>query len=640
MATLLDTQTETSSPMQTPTSTEAGAPPQRDEVTQTKKRQFADLSKEIKELIIERVIRPSDLKNACLVSKEFHEIAVRFLYRNVALDLGGAADNKLSAFLNQKNIGLKHIRQLRLYHANVHNSPSYDQCKEQQAQFASRMVLEFLPEDILEEFRYDRKRPQTDDEEEDWCPWRPFSADNLMLLYRKQRKMKWLEVMDLDRPILPDIKKNPKIQDTMFKSARKLALYPENRDTLNFSGFCVEKTKENLEELIVHCNFSSLESGNSIDTRELNDSATAPGLVSGTIFSCMTPFDKCEPFKKLTSLRLHRISLRHCADTWCKFINFHELKYLRLYHCSGADTLFDQLCRASHLPKQLKVLEFQHRDNDENEALIALDGFLCLVSGLRDLVIDLEHVKQLPAAAGIVRHGKTLELLNVHCTSSNPPSRITSESDNDELVWDVDDFEKICKACKTLEQLSCAWPSTSLIRSPSEEWKAYENACGNLKHMVTLHISTWPSNKPSTQLLPRSIYEVMLQALAQRGFELAAGTHPSSPSGTSDHEDEDESDKIVTEPIPPAKLRLIAFGTSDKIYEREDSKNQIIYIKSTCMDAEGKPKVYAAPVGWCSRQYVEPRSEVLDFVLHQSDRSNKPPCREQRETSAWGDDDE
>lgn len=55
MATLLDTQTETSSPMQTPTSTEAGAPPQRDEVTQTKKRQFADLSKEIKELIIERV---------------------------------------------------------------------------------------------------------------------------------------------------------------------------------------------------------------------------------------------------------------------------------------------------------------------------------------------------------------------------------------------------------------------------------------------------------------------------------------------------------------------------------------------------------------------------------------------------------
>ena len=67
---------------------------------------------------------------------------------------------------------MKYIRQLRLYHANVHNSPSYDQCKEQQAQFASRMVLEFLPEDILEEFRYDRKRPQTDDEEEEYIrPW-------------------------------------------------------------------------------------------------------------------------------------------------------------------------------------------------------------------------------------------------------------------------------------------------------------------------------------------------------------------------------------------------------------------------------------------------------------------------------------
>ncbi|EME42683.1 hypothetical protein DOTSEDRAFT_73488 [Dothistroma septosporum NZE10] len=488
------------------------------------------------------------------------------------------------------------------------------------------MVLEFLPEDILEEFS--------------WCPWRPFSADNLMLLYRKQRKMKWLEVMDLDRSIMPELKKNPKMQETMFQSARKLALYPENRDTLNFSGFCVEKTKENLEELIVHCNFNSLESADTIDSRELNDSATAPGLVSGTIFSCMTPFDHCEPFKNLKSLRLHRISLRYCADTWCKFINFQELQFLRLYHCSGADTLFGQLSRASHLPKHLKVLEVQHRDNAENEALIALDGLLCLVSGLRDLVIDLEHVKQLPAAASIARHGKTLELLNVHCTSDAPPSRLSSDNDSDELVWGIDDFEKICKACKDVEQLSCAWPSTSLIRSPSDEWKAYENACGSLRNMVTLHISTWPSNKPSTQLLPRSIYETMLQALAQRGFELATGTHSSSPSDVFSDDDDEDADKTATEPLSPAKLRLIAFGTSDKIYEREDSKNQIIYLKSTCTDAEGKMNVYAAPVGWCLRQYVEPRSEVLDFVLHQSDRSNKPPCREQRETSSWGDDDE
>jgi len=46
---------------------------------------------------------------------------------------------------------LKHIRQIRLYLANVR-----DRCNQkQQANFATRMLLEFLPEDTLEEFRWD-----------------------------------------------------------------------------------------------------------------------------------------------------------------------------------------------------------------------------------------------------------------------------------------------------------------------------------------------------------------------------------------------------------------------------------------------------------------------------------------------------
>lgn len=115
-----------------------------------------------------------------------------------------------------------------------------------------------------------------------WCPWKPFSTENLQLLYSKQRKMKWLEVMDVDQPALPLLKKNKRVQDVMFKNARKLALYPENRETLNLSGYFVEKTADQLEELIVHCNFMS-DSRNAVESRELNDSATAPGLVSCAI---------------------------------------------------------------------------------------------------------------------------------------------------------------------------------------------------------------------------------------------------------------------------------------------------------------------------------------------------------------------
>ena len=113
------------------------------------KKTFQSLSADIKTLIVEHVLRPSDLKSICLTTKELHEIAVRFLYRNVSLDLGSAQDTRLSAFLNPRNIGLKYIRQIRLYLAHVQ-----DRCnQEQQAAFATRMLLEFLPENVLEEFR-------------------------------------------------------------------------------------------------------------------------------------------------------------------------------------------------------------------------------------------------------------------------------------------------------------------------------------------------------------------------------------------------------------------------------------------------------------------------------------------------------
>ncbi|SMR56272.1 unnamed protein product [Zymoseptoria tritici ST99CH_3D1] len=631
-----------------------------------KKTTFDDLSEEIKALIVERVTRPSDLKRVCLVSKECQKIAVRFLYRSVALDLGSPNDSRLSAFLNPRNIGLKHIKQLRLYLAGVH-----DRCnQEQQAHFATRMILEFLPEDVLEEFRYGWSKTVDEDGEFGWCPWRPFSTDNLLLLYRKQRKMKWLEVIDFDRNALPELKKDKRIQGSLFQNAKKLALYPENRNTLNLSGYFVEKTADHLQELIVHCNFIGNDSSEVIESRELNDTATSPGLVTRTIFGSMLPFDQCTPFKNLRSLRLHKLSLRHCADTWCKVINFQELQYLRIYHCTGADTLLDQLCKARNLPKHLKAFELQHRDNSENEALVALDGFLCLVSGIRDLVIDIENVKALPAAAGIVRHSKTLELLNVHCAHGEThisPSMTSSYCDGDELVWDIEDFEKICTTCTDLEQLSCAWPATSLIRSHGEEWKSFERSACKLKTLVTLHITTWPSNKPSTQLLPRSVYETLLQALALRMFEMAAGTRPRSsdnssststspstsptpPADDSDADADPTSEDTTSTPTPPEpanKLRLLAFGTSDKIYERQDSRHQILFLRSTSLTAEGLPRLHAAPVGWCLRQYLEPRSDVLDFVLHRSgERESRMPCRENTGPAGmgmgggWGDEDD
>jgi hypothetical protein len=129
----------------------------------------------------------------------------------------------------------------------------------------------------------------------------------------------------------------------------------------------------------------------------------------------------------------------------------------------------------------------------------------------------------------------------------------------------------------------------------------WQTSLGELTNLVTLNITTWPNNTPSASRLPRKIYEQLLQGMAQSGFDQARQHNPDS------------------------KLSVIAWGASDKVYDREDSRNQIIFVKGKLTDPFGHESPVAVQVGWCLRKYVEPRSEVLDFALA---RSCRPPTRE------------
>jgi hypothetical protein len=74
-----------------------------------------------------------------------------------------------------------------------------------------------------------------------------------------------------------------------------------------------------------------------------------------------------------------------------------------------------------------------------------------------------------------------------------------------------------------------------------------------------------------------------------------------------------------------SKLRVVAFGSSDKVYDREDSKNQIIFVRSKTVDPFGEEALSASKVGWNQRKYIEPRSEILDYSLTYS---KAPPTSE------------
>lgn len=482
-----------------------------------------------------QVNRPTDLKNVCLACKQLHEIAVRQLYYEVTLDVGSPNDTRLAAFLNPRNIGLQHVRKLDLYLADV-----LDKCnQQQQANFAIRMILELLPENQLEKFS--------------WHPWSPFSGDNLVLLYRKQKRMKWLESISLDRNVLDELQELPNI-DKCFENVRKIGLYPDSREVLGFCQFLLKNTTDRkLEKITLHASFDELDQ--SITMRELNDTVNEPGLITSTIFSHMQPFAKCTPIA-LKEITLQKIHLRYAAETYCKLIDFQSIKSIRIFGCSGADALFAELSKSTKLPDKLETLEFKHDDNTENDGLGAIDGFLCLVTGLKTLTLDLTYVKTLPAAAGIVRHGKTLKSLNVHA-STGP------DSCDDELVYDYASFSQICKDCTLLEQISVAFPGVSVVRSKNDSFVNFENCLGDLRNLATLNITTWPTNSPSSTKLPRKIYEHLLAGLAQQGFERSAG-HASEQDRSS-------------------KLGIIAFGSSDKVYDREDSQNQISRCSPGCV---------------------------------------------------------
>lgn len=120
-----------------------------------------------------QIKRPEDLKSLCLTSKSLRAIATPPLYRKVFLSVGGHKDIRVSGLLSRTNPGVQHIRKVYLHlekvpYQNLDFQTNSDESSEdevevkledlagaaRQAQFTVRLLLDFLPNDILENFRW------------------------------------------------------------------------------------------------------------------------------------------------------------------------------------------------------------------------------------------------------------------------------------------------------------------------------------------------------------------------------------------------------------------------------------------------------------------------------------------------------
>ena len=282
--------------------------------------------------------------------------------------------------------------------------------------------------------------------------------ENWVLLMKKQKRLKAVEIESVDQNFMPELEKNPNLL-TDLEGATSLHFYPDSLDRLKACQRVVE-TQAKFNELQLSSGFAYARQ----IPDDLEDSSTRPGLLTRTIFSHMMPFETCTPMI-LKKLSIDNIDLRYAADTYMKFIKFSALESLVIGGCQGADAVFAQMSKPHLRPTKLKKIRWFHGEEPtETHALEAFDGLLEAISGLEILHVDVNHFNGLPNPTGIAHHGKTLQVLGIRSrdTHSNP------------IKYESEQLDEICTACTELRQLSITFPSTSVSDAhPSPEFKQH-----------------------------------------------------------------------------------------------------------------------------------------------------------------------
>ena len=291
-----------------------------------------------------------------------------------------------------------------------------------------------------------------------WQNWEPFSMDNWILLMKKQKRLKAVEIAAVDRPFMPVLEKDPGLL-TNLDGASSLHFYPDNLDRLQACQKVLQ-AQTNVGEM-------QLSSGFAMSPEEppegLHDSSTRPGLITRTVFSHMMPFDTCKPIV-LKKLSIDNIELRYAADTYMKLIKFSALESLVVGGCVGADAVFSQMSKPHLRPGNLKKIRWFHEETTEPHALEAFEGLLEAISGLEILHVDTNNISGLPRASAIAHHGKTLRCLGVRARMSS--STIFN--------YEAEQFDEICTNCTELRQLSITFPQTSVSDAhPNAEFNTF-----------------------------------------------------------------------------------------------------------------------------------------------------------------------
>lgn len=375
-----------------------------------------------------------------------------------------------------------------------------------------------------------------------------------------------------------------------------------------------------------------------IPESEWQDSSMGPGSFSTTMFNHMLPLQHCKPIK-IRDVILQCVYLRYPRDSFCRVIDFSNIKRLWLQKCKGAEVLLSELCRSSLLPTRLEALHFIHtEDNTDSEATKALEGFLSLITGLREIFIDIKHASALPSISKLVHHSSTLRALSIHSYKDHECSM--------EHVYPPTDFSRLCQSSPKLTQLSIAFPEQEIISRSNDDYNAYKEALlgadTHLPLLTVLQITTWPTENAISTRTPRGLYDALLQVkamefLGARDRPTETSSTPSPTSGALISTINPTSSVSSNPPRMPhrplPRLQLVEYG-SEGCLNTSCNKNgttATIFVRSTVATPDGRSATTAVSVvpSW-REQNLDLPADILDVELA---RHKSPP------TSARGKED-
>ncbi len=334
---------------------------------------FGHLPGELSDAIFDFIIRPSDLKALCLVSKTVSALAFRHLYRAITLAWSGEDRDWTRLDCLSRSRHLSHIQSIDI---------GEDKCyRNNLPRNNLQPLLQKLPAGALKSFRYGfhgRLRPE-----------------NMLTLWRQHGRLRnlQLDLLNLDDLSVWDMVREVKLNRSMFKSLKELELELGNDEdaALSLALFDLLPLKKLRS---IRLRYSGLE--NPIErprshTISRMGSALSSRLVPAT----------------LTSLSLCWVTLP--PPTEWKLSEYQALLSIKFYECSDVGPILDSVDK----PK-LKLLHIERRTRQIDDTMsLSINRFLQRFGSLEaltvDIVLDIGNRQHLvPAIRGHSLHLKSL----------------------------------------------------------------------------------------------------------------------------------------------------------------------------------------------------------------------------------------